>query len=77
MKTKHKSVQDFIKEQPFLSIWLGVKTVAAMLQRYTRAEVIAGFEHVTPLEQKIKQLDVELKILKRQHESRLQVSGGK
>ena len=77
MKTKHTSVQDFIKEQPFLSVWLGAKTVAAMLQRYTRAEVIAGFEHVTSLENKIKQLDVELKILKRQHESRLQVSGGK
>ena len=77
MKTKYKSVQDYIKDHAFLSVWLGAKTVAAMLQRYTRAEVIAGFEHVTPLEQKIKQLDVELKILKRQHESRLQVPGGK
>ncbi len=69
-------MQYFIHKQPFVSIWLGAKTLQALLQRFTRAEIITGFEQVAPLESMVKELDVELKMLTKQHESRLQAAKG-
>ena len=78
MKRCSDDLNELLKEYPFLNVWVSSsrfsgsgKTVAAILKRFSRAEVISGFGRVDEFHDKVTLLAQEISLLTKQHDSRL------
>ena len=71
MKRCSDDLNELLKEYPFLNAWVSSNTVAAILKRFSRAEVISGFGRVDEFHDKVTLLAQEISLLTKQHDSRL------
>ena len=66
-----KKAHHFLNDNAFLNFWLGTNSQKDLLKRYNPSEAIEGFKNVKSLQEILKPVSQEVRILKNQHESRV------